>query len=478
MFSRIVDEKVRVLGLGLALLFVLALSGCDTEEVVVPVPPTATPVAPPPISPPTVTPKPTLQALAFPLPAPARASAGRLDDHTCVDCHTSEQALQSAVERTPASQPTADTTDWSAHSVQAAAWERVWLDQPLFFETMHGRFGCIACHGGTGDTNLPEVAHQGLVAGSAAAVACGDCHAKEVAEHSTSLHANQDGYRAILAARSSPTNMHRLEEMMANHCDGCHSTPCGQCHITRPPSMGGGLVDGHLFRNRLPPDETCAGCHGSRIYAEYKGEGDISADVHWVQGQMSCFDCHPAEEVHALQGGFVSRYDGPPSPGCDTTGCHPDVGDDAIEQHDETHLQALSCQACHSTAYRNCYGCHVDIEEGVPAFQLEPSKTQFKIGRNPQSSPERPWEYVPVRHVPVTRDSLAYYGQGLLDRFDAQSVWKYATPHNIQRLTPQNERCNACHGNAQLFLTVDDLAPDEWQANRDVIVEAIPPAVE
>jgi thiosulfate/3-mercaptopyruvate sulfurtransferase len=147
---------------------------------------------------------------------------------------------------------------------------------------------------------------------------------------------------------------------------------------------------------------------------------------------------------------------------------------DGVGQHTAFHLEALSCQACHSSTYKNCYGCHVAQQEGTPYYEVEPSVMAFKIGRNPLVSPERPWKYVPLRHVPIARDSFAYYGDDLLGNFDALPTWKYATPHNIQRVTPQNETCGACHGNAELFLTADDVAQDELEANRDVIVEEVP----
>ena len=60
--------------------------------------------------------------------------------------------------------------------------------------------------------------------------------------------------------------------------------------------------------------------------------------------------------------------------------------------------------------------------------------------------------------------------------FDALPTWKYATPHNIQRNTPQNQECNNCHGQTDLFLTADDVDPDELEANKDVIVTEIPAA--
>jgi thiosulfate/3-mercaptopyruvate sulfurtransferase len=99
----------------------------------------------------------------------------------------------------------------------------------------------------------------------------------------------------------------------------------------------------------------------------------------------------------------------------------------------------------------------------------------FKIGRNPIQSPERPWEYVTLRHVPIARDSFAYYGEDLLPNFDTLPTWVYATPHNTQRVTPQSSSCDACHGNPEVFLTRDDVREDELETNRSVIVEEVPP---
>ena len=81
---------------------------------------------------------------------------------------------------------------------------------------------------------------------------------------------------------------------------------------------------------------------------------------------------------------------------------------------------------------------------------------------------------MPVRHVPVDPESFAFYGEDLLPNFNDQPTWRYATPHNIQRNTPQTESCNNCHGNADIFLTADKVLPEELDANAGVIVDEIP----
>jgi thiosulfate/3-mercaptopyruvate sulfurtransferase len=328
------------------------------------------------------------------------------------------------------------------------AWQKVFIDQETFSTTIHGRYGCITCHGGVGGTNDKEAAHENVVREPTSAEACGDCHPDQVATDAQSLHTNLAGYTTVLAARSAPEKMAQLQVMRENHCDNCHTT-CGQCHVSRPTNLGGGLLEGHTFKQIPPMNLTCTGCHGSRIEDEYKGQNEgVKADTHWIKGGMPCFTCHSADELHGAVGEFNHRYDGPPMPSCQDADCHPDVAQgDGIQQHTVFHFEALSCQVCHSTTYKNCYSCHVAQEDGVPFYKIEPSVMDFKVGHNPRQGEDRPWKYVPVRHVPIDPESFAYYGEDLLPNFDALPTWKYATPHNIQRNTPQTETCDACHGN-------------------------------
>ncbi len=82
-----------------------------------------------------------------------------------------------------------------------------------------------------------------------------------------------------------------------------------------------------------------------------------------------------------------------------------------------------------------------------------------------------------LRHIPVAKDSFSFYGDNLLPNYDALPTWAYTTPHNIQRNTPQTETCYACHGNADIFLTIDKVYPEEINANLSVIVTQIPTSV-
>ena len=79
--------------------------------------------------------------------------------------------------------------------------------------------------------------------------------------------------------------------------------------------------------------------------------------------------------------------------------------------------------------------------------------------------------------MPTCTGTCDYYGDDLFPDFDAVPTWKYATPHNIQLNTPQNESCDACHGNSELFLTEEDIRAEESGANKDVIVNEFPEIV-
>lgn len=355
------------------------------------------------------------------------------------------------------------------------AWEKVLIDTEAVTTGVHASLSCTECHGGNNVADMDE-AHDGLITdpSDAPAAVCGTCHADTQAAHEQSLHATLAGYDTALYARSIPENHPALEEMQANHCNNCHAS-CGQCHISQPTSVGGGLLDGHAVVETPPMTRTCTGCHGSRVKDEYTGRNEgFQADVHFREARMNCVDCHTGDEMHGVGMDADHRYDGERTPRCEE--CHADVVEDSDIMQHNLHAGTLACQVCHSVEYKNCSSCHVQqSEDGIPFFEIDPSWMEFRIGLNTDQTEERPWEYVLVRHVPISPTSFEFYGENLLPNFDARPTWLEATPHNIQRVTPQAEACQNCHGNPELFLTADAVDPAELEANQPVIVEE-PPA--
>jgi len=357
------------------------------------------------------------------------------------------------------------------------AWEKVLVGSE-FLASVHNTQNCIGCHGGVEGVDDKDAAHEGTVKDPVedAEQTCGVCHAEATQLAVTSLHQNLTGYQTMLTARGADFSDPHMEEAFNNHCSTCHTT-CGQCHVSRPNFTFGGLISSHKVKKIASIKDTCMACHGARVSNEYQGKNEgVEGSVHWLEEGMPCFECHNVSHYHGDGTEYTHRYDGPPGVNC--LECHEKAAPDQseIEEH-KIHADKVACEVCHvSGPYKSCYNCHVAIdEEGLPYYETDDSQMTFKIGHNPLKSDDRPWDYVLVRHVPIVPDTFAFYGDNLLSSFDNVSTWKYATPHNIQRTTAQNESCDSCHGNADLFLTAADVAPEELEANAAVIVEEIPP---
>lgn len=355
-------------------------------------------------------------------------------------------------------------------------WERVWINPEAFGEDVHSYINCTDCHQGEAVDDF-EQAHDGLVTSVVSSPeVCGDCHVDNGVPAFNSLHNSLQGYDTVLYSRSTPENHAAIEEMQANHCNDCHAT-CGDCHVSQPKSVGGGLLEGHDFVEKPSMSRNCTACHGSRVKDEYYGAHDeIPSDVHF-RARMDCMECHSADEMHGMDmEGVDHRYAGAQEPKCIT--CHDDIemGEDSdTREHEKHDADLMSCQVCHSTTYINCVNCHVEqTEDGEPFFTVEDNYLGFYIGLNPERTEERPYKYVPMRHVPIDPSSFSYYGVEL-ENFTDRPTWTYATPHNIQLITPQAERCSNCHDNEELFLSPDNMLNSlEAEANASIMVEELP----
>ncbi len=362
--------------------------------------------------------------------------------------------------------------------------EKVFVDSEFAGDENHGEMGCEECHGG--DPTEPDwkKAHIGLIKDPSypdASETCGMCH-EDIAEHyDTSLHVTLAPFEKMITRRANPDPevFVKVDQAREKHCTSCHSS-CGQCHVSRPDAVEGGLLEGHLFQRRPPMHTVCTACHGSRIEKEYLGKNKgVPPDIH-KRKYFKCSKCHTAEEMHGDGKDYANRYEVQNAPRC--VSCHEDIYSDAAEnagQHLQ-HKDRVSCQVCHAMPYKNCFSCHFGTDsQGYKFFKTGAPELNFKIGRNPLRSEIRPEAFVTLRHVPVDHQSFRFYVEDGLTRFDALPTWKLATPHNIQRKTPQNASCNACHGNADIFLLETDVEPAYREANRPVIMttDTIPRAV-
>jgi thiosulfate/3-mercaptopyruvate sulfurtransferase len=353
--------------------------------------------------------------------------------------------------------------------------EKIFVDGEIAEDENHGELGCHECHGG--DPNEPdwEKAHKGVTKDPSypdPSDACGDCHEDIVENYSSSLHVSLSPMKKMIDKRADtePSVYQKVDAAREFHCNSCHSS-CGQCHISRPESVGGGLLEGHLFQKRPPMQQVCTACHGSRIGKEYLGKNKgFKPDIH-KEKFYKCNKCHTGEEMHGDGKEAANRYEVGNGPAC--MDCHDKIYDpasDNVKNH-WVHKDQVSCYVCHSQAYKNCSGCHFGKDEkGLKYYKTTGSNLQFKIGLNPLKSPKRPETFVTVRHVPVDQSSFKFYVENGLKNFDRLPTWKMATPHNIRRQTVQNKTCNACHGNSKLFLLAEDVEKKEFNANKIVIV--------
>jgi hypothetical protein len=420
-------------------------------------------------------------------PTPQNAPTETPVDY-CRSCHTDQQQLMDSADTGEGINATI-----GGEASQTQTWEKVWVNGEELDKTVHGHIACVDCHGGV-QSPEKDIAHQGVIRNPSKdpEATCGECHKDIVAGNSTNLHTNPASFLKSVFVRSILLDHPILSEAVDAQCSSCHAT-CGDCHVSKPALSGGGLLNGHVFSRTPSMTLNCTVCHASLEGDEFLGNHPgLEADVHYSQGQMTCVNCHTGLQMHGQPADCNSCHPGPQdselmpadhlydsiqTPRCES--CHSKVtsGQDDVLMH-KMHGADLSCQVCHSIAYTNCEGCHVGTDaDGMPTSTLDAVYQTFLIGRNPIQSYERPYRYVTVRHVPVSPDTFDAYGPDLLSRFNTQATWTYTTPHNIQRNTPQTKSCNTCHGDPNLFLTADKVAPGELEANKDVIIDQLPPLI-
>lgn len=375
---------------------------------------------------------------------------------------------------------------------EVPAHEKVLVSTNFLRNDPHASIRCIVCHGGQDGYLTKDSAHIGLVRDpSKDGRICSTCHSEITTAHLQSIHYTQAGYHSQFVKRGGDTTNTQYWAMFERRCSDCHAT-CGECHISKPRSVGSGLVSGHVFNRTPNQDLNCIACHGARIGADFRGEvPGGNADVHNRRG-MTCVQCHDKYEMHTSKSNLPSphRYNVTPRANCRQ--CHHITGS-TNPQHGIQHSR-VQCNVCHSVKIKSCYSCHA-FDTG---FTVDTTSYDFKIGRNPRSD-RNEYDYVVVRHIPISQNTYLVPWNLPLPNYVNDATWMMATPHNIQKHTPQNSRvfidslgrrttipvCNNCHGNDEIFLTnafIDSLVNyglmDEIErlANQNVITNA-PPAI-
>lgn len=339
-----------------------------------------------------------------------------------------------------------------------------------------------------------EAAHEGLIVDPSAMATnnCAGCHGGIADSYADSLHLQLWGEKKTLALRSGVDTFEEcpaaLKDGYLGECTSCHAT-CGDCHVSRPDSVGKGFIKSHQFQAQPHQKNQCMACHGSRIAFDYMGDSEAGRDpdVHFSKG-WNCMHCHSGVEMHAAAGEGIDRYHLEERASCE--GCH-NVA--TINDYHTQHWDDVACQVCHSQPYNNCTACHTNGEwEHDPIYAEQSPTLDFRIGLNHIA--DRRFKWVTVRHAPVATTSYDPWGaEGLLTSYDALPTWKYATPHSIRRWTDRTEVSGSagcgtnCHlgapwgsmDNEDLYLWeayIQTNWPDEFSANLPVTVDDSLPA--
>jgi thiosulfate/3-mercaptopyruvate sulfurtransferase len=417
-----------------------------------------------------------------------------------------------------------------------------------YLKTTHGSQACTTCHGGDVNASTRGLAHTGTWLAIPGSDKCSGCHAAIVASSDNSLHTTLGGYVKTLGDRGFDFGGATQAQRFGEQCTKCHVAnssgkgACGFCHVSVPTTAGGGFLNGHNFRFTPDMERNCTACHGSRVKDEFfglnnalitrngLGMGSVEPDVHFARTKMidnatglpkGCAFCHSGSEMHGAGApspvGSGARYDVTGTPKC--TDCHTVTGTNNL--HSSGHLATMDCQVCHAQPYKNCFGCHTDIDvgntglpfykinEGDPTLAVRPEGSapdalmSFRIGKNPLwlgTGDTGNKKYAVLRHSPVDKDvfryPLAAPIDNLLPNVTALSTWRYATPHNIQRnllgttgsfASFDVGNCNNCHGAAYAdhWLTNPVADSEGWlqpayqaddnTANANVIQPTAPP---
>jgi len=405
------------------------------------------------------------------------------DVASCEGCHTNYAHLQQVY--TPdTSEPAGGCGGTAPHY---EPYDRVYMGGTGYedYKTKsHYAIGCTGCHNGVDKTADKAVAHSGdflAHPSSQYEEKCGSCHNSIVNNFKTSIH-HGTGQKRKVCMRSGLSGADDFSSLPARQQDGynancatCHGT-CGNCHVVRPLSGGGGLASGHSFVKTPDMVNVCVTCHTSRGGHAYLGVGSgTQPDVHLTAMNYKCVDCHSGDELHGDGNPVDQRYAYSKLPKCED--CH--SGSQSSNIYHSVHYDDFNCQVCHSQDYNNCGSCHIHGDGArIPAYM------GFKIAVNPLPDLKPGFDFTLVRRTLAAPDNWDKYGVSQYADFEAFPTYNYTSPHNILKRTSRTDvgsgSCSSkCHirneggvlVNKELYLFQSDLLDWELNATTPVTVD-------
>jgi hypothetical protein len=387
---------------------------------------------------------------------PGRDS-GKVKANSCEGCHIDYERLMAVY--TP--DTTAPVGGCGGEAPHYEPYDRVFLGgdgYDAFKASSHYSVGCTGCHNGNGDTGEKDLAHTGDFITHPSMYyedKCGTCHQEITDNFATSIHQGT-GQKRVVALRSGLDGPEDFDQLPAhqiegynNNCAHCHGT-CGNCHVVRPASGGGGLSKGHNFNKTPDMLNVCVTCHVSRGGHAYLGVAPgTKADVHLTEMKFDCLGCHDGHELHGDGQPVEQRYAYTELPECET--CHPDLS--KANDYHKMHYNDFQCQVCHSQDYNNCGSCHVHAEGArIPSYM------DFKIAVNPIPLVKDKYELALVRRTLAAPDNWEKYGVTEYSNFDVLPTYNYTTPHNLLRWTERTHvESGACNLNCHIRMEGDSM---------------------
>ncbi len=404
---------------------------------------------------------------------------------SCEGCHTNYEHLQKVF--SPDTEAPAGGCGGEAPHYEP--YDRVYMNgagYEEFKKNSHYKIGCVGCHNGTDKTDDKLKAHSGDFIKHPSAeykTKCNTCHSEITKNFVTSIH-NGTGQMRKVAMRSGLTGASEFDKLPASHKEGyakncatCHGT-CGNCHVVRPLSGGGGLANGHSFAKTPDMINVCVTCHVSRGGHAYLGVGSgTQPDVHFTNKKFNCTECHSGAELHGDGNPVDQRYAYSKLPKC--TQCHTKAT--TSNTWHLMHADDFNCQVCHSQKYNNCGSCHVHGEGArVPSYM------GYKIAMNPIPDVKKEFKYALVRRTLAAPDNWKEFGVPNYSNFEAFPTYNFTTPHNILRWTdrttvePGSSCTSKCHirndngvlVNKELYLYESDLLEWEKAASKPITVDS------
>jgi nitrate/TMAO reductase-like tetraheme cytochrome c subunit len=141
-------------------------------------------------------------------------------ESSCASCHASAEQLGEMAKTVAAAK---------GKVAQPGSYKKWLVDAEFLDEDPHGSdLSCVECHGGNPEGENWEERHAELKKDPTYPdpQSCGDCHEEIVEGDESTPHIN-------------------LSQFKENA-----NVSCGQCHVSRPTSQGGGLIEGHMFSRK------------------------------------------------------------------------------------------------------------------------------------------------------------------------------------------------------------------------------------